>query len=152
MSNWSKDYQQGKVYRWENEHIHRHDKQILTLEEAQDWIDFIWANLGRQYPPIISINKRYKAKSTGSRLKLEFIANMLTRSIIIHELTHSLYNDGTYNSEILQTDDDGHGPMFVGSYVNLLVRFMKFPLPLMYYTLHEANIDVDLGKTLVKLI
>lgn len=151
MSKWSRDYQKSKVYRWENEHIHAIDSQLLSLEEAQDWVNFIWANLGRQHPPVVSVNTRYKTKSTGWRLKLEFIPSMLTRSIIIHELTHALYNDGTDDSEILQTDADGHGPLYVGSYVNLLIRFMKFSLPIMQYTLHEAKIDVDLIKLLKDL-
>ena len=151
MSNWSPDYQKSKVYRWENEHIHKHNDPLLTLAEAQDWVDFIWANLGRQHPPVVSVNKRYKTKSTGWRLKLEMMPNMLTHSILIHELTHAIYNDGTWDSELLQTDSDGHGPLFVGSYVNLLIRFMKFNLTVMQYTLNEAKIDVDLGKLLTDL-
>lgn len=152
MSNWSPDYQKSRVYRWENEHIHSIDTQCLSVEEAQDWVDFIWANIGRTHPPVVSINKRYRAKAaTGWRLKLEFMPGMLTRSIIIHELTHALYNDGTRESEILQTDSDGHGPLYVGSYVNLLIRFMKFNLIVMQYTLNEAKVDVDLGKLLTDL-
>jgi len=131
-----RDYQRQKVYNWENEVISPLDSTLLSVEEAQDLVDFIWAQEGRNHPPKVKINNR-KAGADGRRIELRFNKNMLKRWVILHELAHAFEDD-------IDVKGDGHGPKFVKRYIGLLDKYMKIPKVMCWFTLKTAKVDYEI--------
>lgn len=66
---------------------------------------------------------------TGHRLRLRFLAHKPTPTwVILHEMAHAL------------TCGDGHGPNFVGVYMQLVERWLNIPQALLHYTAREAGV------------
>ena len=45
------------------------------------------------------------------------------------------------------TFGDGHGPNFVGVYINLVNKHLNVPLPLLHYTAREAGVRFEVSPT-----
>jgi hypothetical protein len=127
-----KDTQKSKVYSWEDTHIAVMDPATITVDEAQDLVDFVWAQQGRNNPPVVRINKRSGASAT--RMDLNFSKKALHRWIVLHEIAHSLA-DGLY-----EQGKEGHGPEFVAIYASLLEDHLKLPKPLLWYTMAISGV------------
>jgi len=127
------DYQKSKVYSWENKVVGQFDKARISIEEAQDWVDFIWFNEGRSNPPKIRTDHNKKSGADATRLAIRVTPGTLYRWIMVHEVAHSLLDDGEVRY--------GHGPKFVETYIELLDKYMKIPKLMLWYTLVEAKVD-----------
>ncbi len=127
------DYQRQRVYNWENHIVGRVDKLPITVEEAQDWVDFIWANEGRTHPPKITTDHRKQSGADATRYKIRVTEGSLYRWIMTHEVAHSLLDDGVVRH--------GHGPKFVETYIDLLDKYMKIPKIMLQYTLEQNKVD-----------
>ena len=133
-----RDYQKSKVYKWEQKIIAPFDNALMTMNEIRDFVDFVWANEGLQHPPKITAGQKNKSGADGWRLEIRLPPHMRYRWIVIHELVHSFLEDGTGTG-------DGHGPMFVTKYINLLDKYMCIPKMMLWYTLKEAKVDYNIN-------
>jgi len=130
------DPQRRKVYAWEDKHIAKYDTKLMTLDEAQDFINFVWYTSGRDHPPCVNLARKNARKATGSRLKITIPEKMLYRWILLHEVAHSFTSDVNGASH-------QHGPKFMKVYISLLEKHLCIPLPLLMYTVKEAGVKVD---------
>ena len=131
-----RDYQQRKVYRWEDSVVaSRLRDDTITFEDAQTFINGVWLSMGLMHPPLID-KMAAQATKVFACANREFvkIREQTPKWIIIHELAHSMAAEG-----------EGHGPDFVGIYIKLLQKVLGFPVPVAMYTLKEAGIDFNLG-------
>jgi len=72
----------------------------------------------------------------ASRLTVRLPARTLSWCLL-HELAHALTSTHDGHS-------DQHGPVFVGIYVQLLVRYLRLPQPWLLATLERARVQVDM--------
>jgi hypothetical protein len=82
-------------------------------------VDAIWAETGLLYPPRVeplpAVARRRLADA--DRLTIRLPASVPSWCLL-HELAHAMTSDHDGRS-------DGHGPLFMGIYVQLLCRYMR---------------------------
>lgn len=117
-----RDFQQKKVYRWEDEVIFPKDQTIINVSQANEIVRYIWQQEGYEYPPIVSIDNDMKHQGSATRMNILIRSNFFSTVLLLHELAHSM----TYDVVIEQSD--GHGPDYVGIYMQLLQKYMKMDL------------------------
>lgn len=133
----ARDYQQDKVYWWEDHEIGPRTNLIIPFHRAQMFVDGVWLSLGLMGAPIVEpISKRFKrVRARGCRPYIE-IPDECPAWIILHELAHSLTMD--YDA---CRDCDGHGPKFMGKYLTLLDKVLGIPLALTMYSAKVHGLD-----------
>lgn len=131
-----RDAQRGRVYEWEERIVAPRDRTVIAFPEAQAMVNAIWAELGLRYPPRVEPLPRQATATVASANRLSVFLPQRTASwCLLHELAHVLSS----------TDDghsDGHGPIFLGLYVQLLVRYMRFEQTDLLTSLHDAGLRV----------
>jgi hypothetical protein len=115
-----RDRQRSRVYAWENQVVVPHDRTAVPLAAAQAMVDAIWAETGLLYPPRVeplpaAVRRRL---AEADRLAIRLPA-AVPSWCLLHELAHAMTSDHDGSS-------DGHGPLFMGIYVQLLCRYMRF--------------------------
>lgn len=137
-----RDYQKNKLYRFEDQYINPLAKaDVLDVEAAQDWVDFVWANEGRQNPPSVEHNAKFKRKAAdATRYKIRISDPKIKRWILIHEITHSLMVEFDDEGDELDTHSF-HGPEFVNLYLRLLDKYMNIPLICLTTKAIEFGVD-----------
>lgn len=140
-----RDAQRGRVYAWEDRVVAPHDASRIAFAVAQAMVDAIWAELGLAHPPEVTPlprqSRRTLADATRLRLRLP---GQMPSWWLLHELAHAL-------SSTHEGASDGHGAVFVGLYVQLLVRYLRLPRDGLLVSLREAGIVVDEGARAVFL-
>jgi len=135
----SRDRQRSRVYAWEDRVVGPRDKTMIAFASAQPMVDAIWADLGLLYPPRVEKLPRQARATVASANRLSlFLPEKLPSWCLLHELAHSLST----------TEDgrtDGHGPIFMGLYVSLLVRYLRMEEGFLVASLAEAGIKIRLG-------
>ena len=132
-----RDVQRSRVYAWENAYVAPHDQTNIAFSDAQGIVDAIWADMRLRYPPKV---EPLSPRNTGvlaqaTRLAL-YLPQRTPSWCILHELAHcmSMTHDG---------HSDGHGPVFMGLYVQLLERYMRLPCASLNDALATAAIRVE---------
>lgn len=132
----SPDYQQNKVYAWEQKELKDLGKVPISL--AQDLVNHIWTSEGLVYPPsVIPIHqntKKWAGWATRCEIALQPMVSTLT---IIHEVAHSM-------CATVEDDSNGHGPWWMGVYMKLLEKHMKIPLSILMYTANRDGLDFNI--------
>ena len=99
-------------------------------------VDAIWSELGLRYPPKVERLPRQarRLQADGSRLRLR-LPDVVPSWLLLHELAHALSSteDGA---------SDGHGPDFMGLYVQLLARYLRLPAAGLIESAIQAGIDI----------
>lgn len=99
-------------------------------------VDAIWRDMGLRYPPAIERLPRTATVTLASATRLAVFLPARTPSwCLLHELAHAMTS----------TEDgysDGHGPVFMGVYVGLLVRYLRLDAPDLLRSLQNAGIQV----------
>ena len=115
-----RDRQRSRVYAWENRIVVPRDRTRVPLAATQAMVDVIWAEMGLLYPP------RVEPLPAAARTRLADADRLTIRLpplvpswCLLHELAHAMTSDHDGRS-------DGHGPLFMGLYVRLLGRYMRF--------------------------
>jgi hypothetical protein len=108
------------LFAWEDRVVAPRDGTRVERGAAQAMVDAIWMELGLRYPPRV---ERLPAQATATlasanRLSL-FLPAQTASFCVLHELAHAMTSTEDGRS-------DGHGPVFVGIYLQLLVRYMRF--------------------------
>lgn len=130
------DRQRARVYAWEDSVVAVNDRSVVSFSLAQGMVDAIWVDFGLRYPPKVERLPRQsrRLQADGSRLRLR-LPQTFPSWLLLHELAHALSSaaDGT---------SDGHGPDFVGLYVQLLTRYLRLPATGLIRSATEAGIVI----------
>jgi hypothetical protein len=92
------------------------DPTTLPFSAAQAAIDAIWSDMGLRYPPAVARLPRQARSLLARADRLSVLLADLTPSwCLLHELAHAMTSHADGRS-------DGHGPQFMGIYVQLVPR------------------------------
>jgi hypothetical protein len=110
-----RDFQRGRVYRWEALHVFPHAGQRLSLAACRSLVEaaYRWREAPGDDPgwaPPRVTDGRGRRHACGSREVIKLPRWSRTRAVVLHECAHGMA-------------DDQHGPRFVAVYVALLERF-----------------------------
>ncbi len=110
--------------------------RYVAFATAQGMVDAIWADLGLRYPPLVERLPHQARRTVASANRLALYLPAATPEwCLLHELAHAMstHADGV---------SDGHGPVFVGLYVKLLVRYVRLDESDLLASLSKAGIEV----------
>ncbi len=132
-----RDRQRSKVYAWEERFVAPYDPSTILRAQAQGMVDAIWSEMGLRFPPKVEPLPR-QARSTmadANRLTIR-LADTCPAWWLLHEIAHGMTSthDGW---------SDGHGPKFMGLYVQLLTRYLRLPMDALLSSVHTAGIEID---------
>jgi hypothetical protein len=135
----SRDRQRSLVYAWEDRVVAPRDGTMIPYASAQPMVDAIWADLRLLYPPRVEKLPRQARTTVASANRLcLYLPEKLPSWCLLHELAHSLSSTEDGRS-------DGHGPVFMGLYVSLLVRYLRMDEGFLAASLAAAGIKICLG-------
>jgi hypothetical protein len=99
-------------------------------------VDAIWSDMGLRYPPAVGRLSRRATATIASANRLSLCLPEQTPAwCLLHEIAHAMST----------TDDgrsDGHGAIFVGLYVRLLVRYLRLDETCLLASLRDAGISI----------
>ncbi len=131
-----RDAQRGRVYEWEERIVAPRDRTFIAFPGAQAMVNAIWTELGLRYPPRVEPLPRQATATVASANRLSVYLPPRTASwCLLHELAHVL-------SSAEDGHSDGHGPVFLGLYVQLLVRYMRLDQTELLTSLRGAGLRV----------
>ena len=137
-----RDFQRGRVYRWEGEHVLPHDREILSLdacarlvEAAYRWAEADRAAAAEWRPPGVH-DGRGRRHACGSRQAIKLPRWARTRPVVLHECAHGMA-------------DDQHGPRFVARYVELLERFLGLDRAMLHASLARHRVRIAIADGLL---
>lgn len=139
------DYQQRKVYNWENQYIHPRDKSRIPFEQVQGIVNWIWEQEGYKYPPEVRAMPRQNKTAVASANRLSILVReSVSTSVLLHELAHSMMEsvDGRQGLR-----GGAHGPLFMGMYIKLLNKYLKSDMVELLYTCRKHGVEFDLSAT-----
>ena len=131
------DRQRARVYAWEDAIVAPSHTSVVPFALAQGMVDAIWSELDLRYPPKVERLPRQarRLQADGSRLRLR-LPETIPSWLLLHEVAHALSSteDGA---------SDGHGPIFMGLYVQLLTRYLRLSAPTLIQSAADAGIAID---------
>jgi hypothetical protein len=99
-------------------------------------VDAIWSDMGLRYPPEVERLPSQATATMASATRLSLKLSTETPSwCLLHELAHAM--SATHDGQ-----SDGHGPTFVGLYVQLLVRYLRLDKAELLLSLQDDGISV----------
>jgi hypothetical protein len=112
------------------------DPTTLPFSATQAMVDAIWSDMGLRYPPAVTSLSR-QARSTIARAdRLSILLSDWTPSwCLLHEMAHAMTGHADGRS-------DGHGPLFMGIYIQLLARYLRLDRQRLINSLRDARIEV----------
>jgi hypothetical protein len=114
------------------------DATTLPFRAVQAIVDAIWSDLGLRYPPSAEPLPRHATTTLARANRLAvFLPARIPSWCLLHELAHAMTTTDDGHSE-------GHGPVFMGIYVRLLVRYLRLDETELLESLHAAGIAVAL--------
>ena len=131
-----RDWQRARVYAWEDRMVAPRDKSTLPYTAAKDMVGAIWADLDLRYPPKVERLPRQarRLQADGSRLLVR-LPQKMPPWLLLHELAHAL-------SSTHEGASDGHGPAFMGLYIQLLGRYMRWCRDELLHSAKADGVDV----------
>ncbi len=131
------DRQRARVYAWEDAVIAPHGGDPIPFAAAQAMVTAIWTEMGLRWPPKVERlppqARRLQADATRLRLRLP---EALPAHLLLHELAHAM-------TSTAEGESDGHGPRFMGLYLQLIERYLRLPAAGLLPSLQAAGIAVD---------
>ena len=114
-----RDWQRSRVYAWENRVIAPRDRSLVPFPAAQGMVNAIWSETGLRYPPRVEpLPAQARTRvADADRLTLR-LPRLAPSWHLLHELAHSMSTTHDGRS-------DGHGPVFMGIYLQLLGRYLR---------------------------
>lgn len=132
------DYQKNKVYNWEWQYVSPFSKDLINIKHIQNMINSIWSDMGLLYPPSVELlSKKNKNLGEATRISISFKEEVYS-FIILHELAHCMTTEENGNCAF-------HGPLFVGMYVKLLVKYLRLNEEQLIKSLDDNKIDYNLN-------
>jgi hypothetical protein len=114
-----RDWQRSRVYAWEDRMIAPRDRSRIPFPAAQGMVNAIWSETGLRYPPRVEpLPAQARTRvADADRLTLR-LPRLAPSWHLLHELAHSMSTTHDGRS-------DGHGPVFMGIYLQLLGRYLR---------------------------
>jgi len=113
------------------------DRTTIAFASAQAMVDSIWADMDLRYPPAVERLPRHATATLASANRLALCLPARTPAwCLLHEIAHAMST----------TDDgrsDGHGPVFMGLYVRLLVRYLRLDEAWLLASLRDDGIRIE---------
>jgi hypothetical protein len=133
-----RDHQRARVYSWEEHFIALRDQTSIAFAEAQAMVDAIWADMGLRFPPKVERLPRQARCTVADATRLSIrLPQSFPSWLLLHELAHAM--SSTHDGQ-----SDGHGPVFMGLYAQMLVRYLRVPIDVMAQSLAAGDIEADL--------
>ncbi len=132
-----KDPQRRRLYAWEDREVAPRDTSLVPYAQLQTLVDYVWVQEGLAWPPLIRpLSKRARRTvARATRLAIEAPERLATW-VLLHELAHAM-------SSTAEDRSDGHGPIFVGLYLKLLVAYARMPRAELEASLRRARLEWD---------
>jgi hypothetical protein len=132
-----RDYQRARVYAWEDRVVAPRDRSTLPYPAAQGMVSAIWADIGLRFPPTVAMlpGQARRLQADASRLLVR-LPQTMPSWLLLHEMAHAL-------SSTHEGASDGHGPTFMGLYIELLERYMRWSGTELVISAVAGGIDVD---------
>jgi hypothetical protein len=112
------------------------DPTTLPFPAAQAMVDAIWSDMGLRYPPAVAPLSRQATATIARADRLSILLGDQTASwCVLHELAHAMTSHADGRS-------DGHGPLFMGVYLQLIVRYLRLDQRMLIESLHDARIEI----------
>jgi hypothetical protein len=130
-----RDWQRSRVYAWEDRVIAPRDRSRIPFPAAQGMVNAIWSETGLRYPPRVEpLPAQARTRvADADRLTLR-LPRLAPSWHLLHELAHSMST--THDGQ-----SDGHGPVFMGIYVQLLGRYLRLDEAELLQSLAVAGIQ-----------
>jgi hypothetical protein len=113
------------------------DRTTIEFADAQAMVNAIWSDMGLRYPPAVERLPRHATATLASADRLSLCLPARTPAwCLLHEIAHAMST----------TDDgrsDGHGSVFMGLYVRLLVRYLRLDETWLLASLRDAGISIE---------
>jgi hypothetical protein len=133
-----RDRQRSKVYAWEERFVAPRDPSSIAFAQAQGMVDAVWAEMGLRFPPKVERLPRQARFTLADATRLSIrLGNSSPSWWLLHELAHAMST--THDGQ-----SDGHGPIFVGLYARLLVRYLRVPIDALLTSLSADGIEADM--------
>jgi hypothetical protein len=112
------------------------DPTNLPFSAAQAVVNAIWWDMGLRYPPAVVPLARQATATIARADRLSILLPCRTPSwCVLHELAHAMTSHADGRS-------DGHGPLFMGVYVRLIVRYLRLDPDILVNSLQDAGIEI----------
>ena len=112
------------------------DHTTVAFASAQAMVDAIWSDMDLRYPPAVERLSRRATTTVASANRLSLCLPDRTPAwCLLHEIAHAMST----------TDEglsDGHGPVFMGLYVRMLVRYLRLDEARLLASLRETGISI----------
>ncbi len=134
------DRQRQRVYDWEDRVVAPlAGPATIDFAAAQGMVDALWAELGLRFPPRVEPlpPQAHRRIADADRLRLR-LPPQCPAWVLLHELAHAL-------SSTAEGHSDGHGPVFMGLYLQLLTRYLRLSEETLLASLAGAGIAVHPG-------
>jgi hypothetical protein len=134
----TRDRQRTRVYAWEEQFIAPLDRTSIAFAQAQGLVDAIWADMGLRFPVKVERLPQQARCIAADATRLSIRLPQSSPSwLLLHEIAHALSttHDGV---------SDGHGPVFVGLYAQMLARYMRVPIEELNLSLAAFGVEADL--------
>jgi hypothetical protein len=112
------------------------DRTTVAFAATQAMVDAIWSDMDLRHPPAVErLSRRATATiASANRLSLH-LPDRIPAWCLLHEIAHAMST----------TDDgrsDGHGPVFMGQYMRMLVRYLRLDEACLLASLRDAGISI----------
>ena len=132
-----RDRQRARLYAWEDTVVAPRDPSLIAFPQAQGMVDAVWREMGLCYPPKVErLPTQATARQADATRLILRLPEQLPSWILLHELAHAMTSTHDGGS-------DGHGPLFVGLYVNLLVRYLRLDRTVLLDSLEMARVTIN---------
>ena len=132
-----RDRQRSRVYAWEDQVVAPRDPSVVAFAAAQGMVDAIWSEMGLRHPPRVAPMPAQARARIADANRLALRLHATTPSwCVLHELAHAMTTTHDGRS-------DGHGPGFVGMYVQLLARYLRLDRDWLLRSLGAAGVAVS---------
>lgn len=131
------DPQRRKLYAWEDREVAPRDASRVPFARLQSLVDHVWVQEGLTWAPLVRpLTKRARRTvARATRMAIEAPEELATW-VLLHELAHAMSSTADERS-------DGHGPIFVGLYLKLLVDYARMPREALEASLRKARLEWD---------
>jgi hypothetical protein len=124
------------VYAWESRAVAPRDRTTIEFTAAQSMVNAIWSDMDLRYPPRVERLSRRATTTVASANRLALCLPDRTPAwCLLHEIAHAMSTTEDGRS-------DGHGPIFTGLYVRMLVRYLRLDEACLLASLREAGISI----------
>jgi hypothetical protein len=111
------------------------DQTTIEFDAAQSMVDAIWSDMELRFPPGVERLSRRATVTVASANRLSlFLPDRTPAWCLLHEIAHAM-------STTIDGCSDGHGPVFMGLYVQLLIRYLRRDETLLLASLRDAGIS-----------